>query len=964
VGIVLAGFIALLVFRNYLAQMELQDSALKNFRQELDKNATVLSYFYYERRNDIRHLPAIRDLNLYFDNKARGISRENGARAGLRAVRQGFDTILEECKLGGDRIYTRLVFIDHTGVCLVDSQEASGGKGNGSTWRRFLTPANSEPVILVERWDDQPQVMVSHPYFFQGEYAGQIVAWISAPLIHKRLAQKFSQDYLRVFCREGNFCLDEASPPFNFLPDLGKVGDEDFFSFNAPLEDKNPMELIGAKVMIQATPLFLVGLLPAKDLFGHMDPRYLLVALGSLSALFLLGLAVLWHTNTHNLILYNRLEEAAIREQEIEKKNQQLQEEIAERQRADAALRAAEEKYRSIYENAVDGIFQSTPEGRFINVNPAMARMYGYESPQELITQITDIGRQFYVNPLRRGDFQRWMDRSGYVKGFEYQVYRKDGSAIWISESARAVRNDQGDIIYYEGFMQDITERKEAEELSRHLIVGSPVGIYIIQSQRFQLVNQLFYEITGFGPDEAGKIDPWGLVYPDDRENVRKEALNMLRGKTSTPYEYRILTKDGEIKWILETVTSTQYQGKRATLGFFMDVSEHRELEKKFVQAQKMEAVGRLAGGLAHDFSNMLAVIMWYATLLAKNLHKEDPIYAHAEGIKKAANQAGSLIRQILAFSRKQMLQPQVTNLNVIVANIEKMLKRLIGEDIEMVLFLDAAAEDVKVDPGQMEQVLMNLAVNARDAMPLGGKLTIETGNVFLDHAYTQKHPYVEPGHHVMLAVSDNGMGMDGETRARVFEPFFTTKEAGKGTGLGLSTVYGIVKQSGGAVEVYSEPGQGTTFKVYLPAVSAAAAAEASKPATAEHVPLRGTETLLLVEDEALLRGPVADTLRFYGYRVLEAGDGREALLISERHQGPIHLMLTDVVMPQMSGRELAERLGPLRPEMKVLFMSGYTEDAIVHHGVLESAMPYIQKPFTPESLVGKIREALDSPSK
>jgi len=301
---------------------------------------------------------------------------------------------------------------------------------------------------------------------------------------------------------------------------------------------------------------------------------HLLVALGSLSLLFLLGIAVLWHTNTRNLILYNRLDEASIREREIEEKNRQLQDEIAERQRAAEALRSAEEKYRSIFENAVEGIFQSTPEGRFINVNPAMARMFGYESPEDLITHITDIKQQFYVNPQRRTDFQRRMSRTGYITGFEYQVYRKDGTALWISESARAVRNDNGDILYYEGFMEDITERKEAEDLSRNLIVGSPVGIYIIQDKGFQLVNQLFHDITGFDKDDVSHMEPMEMVHPDDRETVRQQALSLLRGKTLTPYEYRIVTKNGEIKWIMETVTATNFQGKGAILGFFMDTNE------------------------------------------------------------------------------------------------------------------------------------------------------------------------------------------------------------------------------------------------------------------------------------------------------------------------------------------------------------------------------------------------------
>jgi len=391
-------------------------------------------------------------------------------------------------------------------------------------------------------------------------------------------------------------------------------------------------------------------------------------------------------------------------------------------------------------------------------------------------------------------------------------------------------------------------------------------------------------------------------------------------------------------------------------------LEELERTQDQLVQAQKMEAIGRLAGGVAHDFNNLLTAIIGYSEFLLASFDHGDPRRKDVEEIKKAADRAAALTRQLLAFSRKQVLQLQVLDLNAIISNMEKMLRRLIGEDIELVTVLDPALGRVKADPGQIEQVLMNLAVNARDAMPQGGKLTIETMNAYLDEDYARRHVDVQPGPHVMLAVSDTGVGMDAGTQAHLFEPFFTTKQVGQGTGLGLSTVYGIVKQSNGHIWVYSEPGHGTTFKIYLPMVEEVVElAEERTPVAA--ISQTGVEAVLLVEDNDDVRDLARRVLLQHGYSVLEARDGEEALLICERHEGPVHLLVTDVVMPGgLSGRQLAERLAALYPGMKVLYMSGYTDNAIVHHGVLEPGMAFLQKPFSPDVLVCKVREVLDTP--
>jgi hypothetical protein len=384
-----------------------------------------------------------------------------------------------------------------------------------------------------------------------------------------------------------------------------------------------------------------------------------------------------------------------------------------------------------------------------------------------------------------------------------------------------------------------------------------------------------------------------------------------------------------------------------------------RQSEERLRQAQKMEAVGRLAGGVAHDFNNLLTVITSYSALLLEDLGSDDPKRDDVDQIRKAAEGAAALTRQLLAFSRQQVLQPKALDLKATVAGTDKLLKRLIGEDIHLTTVLAPDLGVVKADPGQIEQIIINLAVNARDAMPTGGRLTIEAANVDMNDAYVRGHAPATPGRYVMLAMSDTGIGMDELTKARIFEPFFTTKEVGKGTGLGLATVYGIVKQSGGFIWVYSEPNHGTSFKVYLPRVDEPAEPAVASTATAE--PRHGTETVLIVEDAASVRMVTRQVLERYGYAVLEAPNGDTALRLAAKHHGPIHLLLTDVVMPGLSGRQLAEQLAQLRPDMKVLYASGYADHAIVHHGLLESGIAYLQKPFTPETLGRRVRQVLDS---
>ncbi len=487
------------------------------------------------------------------------------------------------------------------------------------------------------------------------------------------------------------------------------------------------------------------------------------------------------------------------------------------------------------------------------------------------------------------------------------------------------------------------------------LVEHAPVGIYRSNPEgRFLSVNGALVRILGYASAaEVLRLDMARDVYADPAERQRLLDRDIYTDREYDEVETSWKRSDGNLLRVQLSVRAVRNAARQVEYyeTFVRDVTEQRLLQQQLVQAQKMEAVGRLAGGIAHDFNNLLTVITSYTELLLEDLGRDDPKREDVEQVRKAAEGAASLTRQLLAFSRQQVLEPRVVNLNVVVGGLRKMLPRVLGEDVEFTTTLAPDLRAVRADVGQLEQVLMNLAVNARDAMPTGGKLTIETANVALDRP---------EGHFVMLAVSDTGAGMDEATQARIFEPFFTTKGPGKGTGLGLATVYGIVKQSGGFIWVYSEPGHGTSFKIYLPQVDEPLDQGAAPPAAAGG--RRGTETVLVVEDAAAVRAVTRQVLERQGYTILEAPNGAAALHVAATHRGPIHLLLTDVVMPALSGRPLAERLAQLRPEIRVLYTSGYTDDSIVRHGILEPGIAYLQKPFTPDSLAQKVRDVLDSP--
>jgi PAS domain S-box-containing protein len=498
---------------------------------------------------------------------------------------------------------------------------------------------------------------------------------------------------------------------------------------------------------------------------------------------------------------------------------------------------------------------------------------------------------------------------------------------------------------------------EQAKRELKTILDSVKTGILIIDQNTHRIinVNNTALEIMGY-PKETVLGAPCQSFCIKGQETCLFSATDVV--DKPTPSEHHLTRSTGEEIPILKTVVKTIIGGRPCLVESFVDISERKHLEQQFHQSQKLEAIGRLAGGVAHDFNNLLMAIMGYCDLSLLSLGKESPQYHYIEEIGKAADRASALTRQLLALSRRQVLQPKVLDLNQVLLEIKKMLLRVIGEDIELITRLDPDLGRIKADKGQLEQVIMNLTINARDAMPKGGKLIFETSSVDIDEEFHQRHPVIIPGPYILLTVSDTGEGMDKETQSHIFEPFFTTKGVGKGTGLGLSTVYGIVKQSNGFIWVYSELGQGTTIKIFLPR-SEEILSQLEKGAQSLSAP-KGSETILLIEDEAMLRTSIKEGLESSGYVVLDASNGDEALLIAQRYSNPIHLVLTDVVMPGRNGREVADHLTPIHPEAKVLYMSGYTDDSVIRHGLLKEQTAFLQKPFTPTSLAHKVRETLD----
>ncbi|MDB5386443.1 MAG: Blue-light-activated protein [Planctomycetaceae bacterium] len=640
-----------------------------------------------------------------------------------------------------------------------------------------------------------------------------------------------------------------------------------------------------------------------------------------------------------------------------------------ERKVNEQALRQSQERIKELTANVHQVLWTiDARESKILYISPGYEEMWG-RSCQSLL----DNPHCYLegVHPLDQ-EMMRREDAAMYSTGHidvEFRVLRPDGSVRWVWIRGNPV-TEQDQIVRLVGVIEDITKQRqlsvERDALLSRLqlhIERMPLG-YALSDADFRIIgwNPTAERIFGFMQVEVlGKHPSECIVPPQSQSLVTDIFTRLAAGDMYANGTSENVTKDG--RTIICEWHNTPLFGPdgvfQGILSLAQDVTERKTLEEQLHQAQKMEAIGQLAGGIAHDFNNLLTIINGYSEIILTEILENRTVQDFAGEIRQAGERAAALTRQLLAFSRKQVLDPRLLSLNTIVTDTEGMLRRLIGEDIVVSAVLAPALGRVKADPGQIEQVILNLAINARDAMPQGGNLTIETANTELDETYTQTYSDVRPGRYVMLAVTDTGTGMDKATKVRIFEPFFTTKEPGKGTGLGLATVFGIVKQSGGHIAVYSEPGHGTTFKVYLPAVDEITAATPSPSPLKPD--LNGTETIILTEDEPALRAVASRILQMRGYTVMEASQGPDALRIAEEYKGTIDLLLTDVVMPAMSGRQLAKGIAASRPFIKVLYMSGYTDDAVVRHGVLEAETAFIQKPFTPNALALKVRDVLDN---
>ena len=645
---------------------------------------------------------------------------------------------------------------------------------------------------------------------------------------------------------------------------------------------------------------------------------------------------------------------------------------ITERRQVEEALRENKRALSSLISNIPGMTYRCLNDATWTMefVSQGAVDLTGYE-PSDLVGNRV-VSYADLIHPEDRERVREEVQKALKMKQpfrLIYRIQTAGKQEKWVWEQGSGIFADSGELTALEGLILDMTERKKAEEAlkdsrEKHLstLDAIPDLVYELTLEGTLIyANRTAKEALGISADRFGFIKISEFLDEASVERSAQEIRKILETKCpSQNVFYKMKTAGGRHLPVEVLTTLLERNNQPFTiLCVARDITYRKQLEERFQQSQRMEAVGRLAGGISHDFNNLMTAITGYADLMLLSLREEDPLRQQAEEIRKAGETANSLTRQLMAFTRKQFLNPEILGLNEVVADMEKVLRRFIGEDIDLVTELDQTPGYVKADKSQIEQVLLNLVLNSRDAMPYGGKITIETRKVDLDEAYAAQHFPLLPGTYIMLALSDTGVGMDEETKSHMFEPFFTTKEKEMGTGLGLSTVYGFVKQSGGYIWAYSEPDHGTTFKIYLPKLKEEELPE-DHPPPPPPVILEGSETILLVEDQDSLREMACEVLQKKGYKVLDARNAGEALLICEQHTGLVHLMLTDVVMPRMGGPELSERLKPWHPEMKVLFMSGYTDNAVVQQGIVEPGVAFLEKPFSPEALARKVRQVLD----
>ncbi|UCG13079.1 MAG: PAS domain S-box protein [Deltaproteobacteria bacterium] len=847
-ALLLVGFIAFLLISNYLSQMHLREHALQQLRQDTEKRASVVSYFFSERKSDLENLAASQVISSFFENRALGMSLEYGLHASLLAIGERFNRFVEEERIGDQRIYTILRFVDRNGDILVDTTADISGQRSERNWKSYLTPTSTEPVIIAQG----SKMAVSMPYYFKNQYQGQIIAWIIPQSVYDQLVKGYRSkgQFIGISSGKDNFYVPEDMPIeilFSGLSDLRRLEVGDTMRFWMSDRKGIQIEMVSTKVPVKETPFSLVNVLPATEVFGPTTPWHLLLVMGAVAVIVLVGLALVWRANAQRIVLRTRLDEAAIREREIEEKKRQLEKEIVERERAEEALQKSKERYRHVVEDMPDMICRFLLDGTLTFVNHAYCAYFNKRKEELLggnFFQFIPEGEQSKV----REHFQSLTQDAPMIT-YEHQAVAPDGSTRWQEWNDRALFDEHGDLVEYQSIGNDITERKLARQ-------------------------------------------------------------------------------------------------------------EKAKLERQLQHAQKMEAVGTLAGGISHDFNNLLQAVQGYAQLLLLDKDGDEPGYRELQEILRAAKRGGELTQQMLTFSRKVESHRRPIDLNQEVRGVKRLLERTIPKMIEIELLLVDNLWTVDADPVQMEQILMNLAVNAKDAMPEGGRLVIETENVFLDEEYCKAHLGAKAGGYVLLRISDNGHGIDRRTLEHIFEPFFSTKEAGKGTGLGLAMVYGIVKSHEGHIMCYSEPGEGTTFKIYLPVIERPS--DGVELTEAETPPPGGSETILLVDDEQSVRELGERFLSTFGYTVVVASDAESALELYREEQYRPELVILDLIMPGMGGSRCLEGLLEIDPEAKVLIASGYSPQGPTREILNAGAKGFVSKPYEVRQLLEAAREVLD----
>jgi PAS domain S-box-containing protein len=826
--------------------MTLQQTILKQLSVENEKRANALSNFFYNRKEDLINLAASRPIEVFFENKALGMSIEYGLKQSIPPIKQQFYALLDRYKNkpGKRSLYLRIAFLDEHGKILVEAYPTDSRPQILSEAKTFLSPEQDKPTFILR--NKGKEIIVSLAYYFKGKYAGQMVAWLQPDYLKVDLMLDSSSSH-RISFLVGNDSKIPLSEGSNDLPEVEemRIGEVHKFQFTDKRNKKQ--DVIGVKTPVQNTPFAVATVVPVDELFEGLEPKGLLIGMGVLAIVIIGGAIFSYRLSINSLMLSARLDEAHRHETEILEKNKQLKAEVAERKQVEEMVRVSRLRYQTLLENTSDWVWEVDENARYTYVSPRVYDLLGYK-PEEVLGKTPfdlmpddeqeGIAAMFYDIATQRKSFT----------ALENKNQHKDGHHVFLETSGVPFFDESGTFRGYRGIDRDISERKRAEE-------------------------------------------------------------------------------------------------------------DRARLEAQLLQAQKMEAVGQLAGGIAHDFNNMLTAIIGYASLLEAKLGTDSPLKPYVDQILSSSEKSANLTSQLLAFSRKQIMSPKETDLNELIKGMEILLKSLIGEDVEFKTCFTDMHLTAMVDRGQIEQVLLNLCANARDAMPHGGLLAISTEVRKLDEKSIRTYDLDQPGRYALISVTDSGHGMEETTRERIFEPFYTTKEIGKGTGLGLSIVYGIIKQHNGNITVYSEPGKGTTFKIFLPLVVSPMGA-ANKEGLVD--PRGGPEAILVSEDDEAVRSLTSHVLREAGYTVIEAVDGDDAINKFMENRDRIKLAILDVVMPKKSGKEVSDAIRKTKSDIRVLLTSGYTADIISTKGIGEEGLDFISKPITPNTLLRKVREILD----